>query len=1031
MRPLKLTMTAFGPYPTQQSIDFTQLGDNPLFLINGPTGSGKTTLLDGICFALYGETTGNERTGRDMRCDYADVEQNTWIELYFELAGDYYRIHRMPEQLRPKSRGEGFTQQKADAKIWRLSSTESDKIQPEGLFDWQNAQQELLASRKITEVNQKVIQLTGLSAQQFRQVMVLPQGKFRELLLASSEQREDIFKQLFQTQIYSRLQDKLRDQAKRLKDVIEEQQHKISALLKSLQLESLLQLQQKIEAGDKALVEQQQHWEIAQKKWQAAQKELTQGQELSALFQEFSQTQNQLNVLQQQSGAIQGQQSELQKAHQAQSIEPVYKELQRLKQNNTEHEEQLLKQQKKTDHSNQQLQQLLASKQVSEQQAQSLDQDKQHLNTLLSYQQRSQELQQAIAGLKKAQQTLTTEQKQYELCEQNNLRHQQQKEHLEKEMAELQMAVAPLVEARVALEKMHQQLQMLEKRQQMQLQQQKIQQQLDKANTHWQALEQHLQTDKRQLQWNEKLWRSGQAAILAMQLEEGQPCAVCGSENHPFPAQSNDELPSEADLKQLQERVEQQESQCQDAHHHVERLKQELTSVGRQIDSLQKEMGYDSVAEQLQNQHHTLQQQTQEMQQQEQQLNQVIEQLQHLRTQESIVQQELQQQQQRFNQTQTQLSVVENQVENCRRELPEAYQEDNKLQTSIKQTQQKIKELEHSLQQAVQDYQSGEKQYSAEKAQLELLTSHQSKIKDALQHGENNWQQALQNSDFDHEETFLEARMTRQEIEHGEQRVKDFQQQLLVAQTNLADKQQKIAGREVPDLNHLQQQENHSRERYETLNTQYHQNINQLKNLREQNQIIQNLLQEQNKQEQNYQVIGTLSQLSNGKNAHNLSLQRFVLSVLLDDVLIEAGQRLQQMSKGRYCLLRKEVVGDRRSQAGLDLEVEDAYTGKLRPVATLSGGESFMAALSLALGLSDVVQAYAGGIRLDTLFVDEGFGSLDSESLELAINTLIDLQQAGRMVGIISHVSELKQRIDVRIDLSLAEKGSRVRLVSP
>jgi len=137
------------------------------------------------------------------------------------------------------------------------------------------------------------------------------------------------------------------------------------------------------------------------------------------------------------------------------------------------------------------------------------------------------------------------------------------------------------------------------------------------------------------------------------------------------------------------------------------------------------------------------------------------------------------------------------------------------------------------------------------------------------------------------------------------------------------------------------------------------------------------------------------------------------------------------MSKGRYRLLRKEAVGDRRSKAGLELEVEDAYTGKLRPVATLSGGESFMAALSLALGLSDVVQAYAGGIRLDTLFVDEGFGSLDPESLDLAINTLIDLQKSGRMVGIISHVPELKERIDVRIDLRVDKKGSQAVLYLP
>lgn len=189
--------------------------------------------------------------------------------------------------------------------------------------------------------------------------------------------------------------------------------------------------------------------------------------------------------------------------------------------------------------------------------------------------------------------------------------------------------------------------------------------------------------------------------------------------------------------------------------------------------------------------------------------------------------------------------------------------------------------------------------------------------------------------------------------------------------------------------------------------------------------------QDQHKLEQQYAVVGTLSDVANGNNAHNLSLQRFVLSVLLDDVLISAGHRLETMSKGRYQLLRKEDVGDRRSKSGLDLEVEDAYSGKRRPVATLSGGESFMAALSLALGLSDVVQAYAGGIRLDALFIDEGFGSLDPDSLDLAINTLIDLQATGRMVGVISHVPELKERIDTRLDVLVDRAGSSTRLVRP
>ena len=170
--------------------------------------------------------------------------------------------------------------------------------------------------------------------------------------------------------------------------------------------------------------------------------------------------------------------------------------------------------------------------------------------------------------------------------------------------------------------------------------------------------------------------------------------------------------------------------------------------------------------------------------------------------------------------------------------------------------------------------------------------------------------------------------------------------------------------------------------------------------------------------------------MANGQTGDKVSLQRFVLSVLLDDVLLEASQRLNIMSKGRYQLLRKEDRSKGNKASGLDLEVEDAYTGKVRPVATLSGGESFMAALAMALGLSDVVQAYAGGIRLDTLFIDEGFGSLDPESLDLAVRTLIDLQASGRMVGVISHVPDLKEQMSQRLDVIAGREGSRVQLVT-
>jgi len=181
--------------------------------------------------------------------------------------------------------------------------------------------------------------------------------------------------------------------------------------------------------------------------------------------------------------------------------------------------------------------------------------------------------------------------------------------------------------------------------------------------------------------------------------------------------------------------------------------------------------------------------------------------------------------------------------------------------------------------------------------------------------------------------------------------------------------------------------------------------------------------------ESRYAVVGRISEVANGRNAQGITFQRFVLVALLDDVLAAASHRLQVMSKGRFELIRARERLDQRTAGGLDLMVFDAYTGTSRPVNTLSGGESFIASLSLALGLSDVVQAYAGGIKLETIFVDEGFGSLDPESLDLAFRALIDLQKGGRLVGIISHVPELKERVDVRLEIAPSNRGSKVKFI--
>jgi exonuclease SbcC len=293
-----------------------------------------------------------------------------------------------------------------------------------------------------------------------------------------------------------------------------------------------------------------------------------------------------------------------------------------------------------------------------------------------------------------------------------------------------------------------------------------------------------------------------------------------------------------------------------------------------------------------------------------------------------------------------------------------------------------------------------------------------------------NWEQAIAGSTFDDENHFTMSLLNENEQTLINSQVEEFKTKLNTLIGAKSQFEVELKNKSKPELKVIE-------EELKAAKLVFKDKDNKWRGLEERkNQLISVQIKlveahsKNEKLEKQYRTVGTLYEVSNGLTGDKVSLQRFVLSVLLDDVLIQASQRLLLMSKGRYQLIRKEDRAKGNKASGLELEVDDTYTGKSRPVATLSGGESFMAALSLALGLSDVVQSYSGGIKLDTLFIDEGFGSLDPESLDLAVRTLIDLQSSGRMIGIISHVTELKSQMGLRIDVKAGRDGSEISVVA-
>ncbi|MEL4425172.1 SMC family ATPase [Shewanella indica] len=1051
MRPVILEMRAFGPFADCQRIDFTELGDKPLFLINGPTGAGKTTILDAICFALYGKTTGNEREGSQMRCDNADDGLLTEVYFSFELGQKRYSIRRCPEQQRAKSRGEGFTLQKSEAELKRLM--------PDGT-------EELLVASKVTDANACIEELTGLDVDQFRQVMVLPQGKFRELLLADSKEREKIFSQLFQTHIYRRIEERLKQQALEIKAKARDLQSRRAGILETAGVESLEQLTAEIAALSPALAEAIGNKQKASEALAQSAKTLDNAKALTAEFERRKLLQTQLDALEQRRAEIELHQQTLEKARKAEKLLPSLKELQFRQQ-----EWQQAKA-KEADYAKQLQSAEQRLKQATDDKATLAELDE-HANKLLRELEQLDKLQPAINELKQL-----TEEHELGLVELGRLERaeqqsrteleqwQQQQQQLKLEANELFSSAerqGPLHQALAALNTR------LEKTEQLGHIKQKWQQaqvSMQQAEAHGHQCKAERQSAETEHQRLQLAWHTGQAAILAAKLQPGQPCPVCGGLEHPAPADMAQDIPGEAELNRARD-AEQQASARHEAarsdYRHIKRqteeLQLELQRLGSELQAFiaadvttdvkteakaDAAMDADSYAkadlaseiDRLESRRRQLLNELQQAEAAQTRLNNCRQQLQQA---EQQVEQRLkyrETQLQQLQQLREQLSLAGARKDAALAALPGEYHAlaaEAALELMARQLEQKQSEWQQLKQRQQDINQQYTEAVSQHKALMQALTSGREDSARAEQFAikaQHALDDALKQSGFTDRQTLEQAQLDEAQMQALAEKIEVWRTQRFEQQALLKAMDERLAGQSLPELGQLeslwqqqQQQLAEAESVWQTLN-------NRMQSLKATEAQLNKEALAAQALEQEYALIGTLSDVANGNSHSKVSLQRFVLSVLLDDVLLEASRRLALMSKGRYRLLRKEDRAKGNKASGLELEVEDAYSSKVRPVATLSGGESFMAALSLALGLSDVVQAYAGGIKLDTLFIDEGFGSLDQDSLELAVRTLMDLQSSGRMIGVISHVSEMKEQISCRIDISKHALGSSIRLVT-
>ena len=529
----------------------------------------------------------------------------------------------------------------------------------------------------------------------------------------------------------------------------------------------------------------------------------------------------------------------------------------------------------------------------------------------------------------------------------------------------------------------------------------------------------------------EMAWHAGQAALLARELEDGQPCPVCGSTDHPVLAQDTNLVDKEAvdEKRQLEAAARQVMESAQKALvTAVSELAQSRKNEQRLISQLGPLSEQSLVA--VEEDYLKDKEAADQLEAKQEQSQQLIERVEAINAEQSEIRAAVEALTKQVNEDKQQQVKVNTRVEQLLAAIPEALRESDALDQQVDQVNSQINQLTTTLE-------SAEKQQSNARSECDKASTHSkflekqfAKQEEQTQVLADDWAKAINKSPFANEQEFKQAIIGEEEQDAIKASIQQWQSNLDALKGAIKQLDESIGDQSAPDFNAIEEVLEEKLAAYQLADESWH----KLDARNQQLQEIQKKLDKAHKKndelEAEYKVIGTLSDVANGQTGNKISLQRFVLSVILDDVLIQASQRLAHMSKGRYQLVRKEDRAKGNKASGLELEVEDGYSGKARAVATLSGGESFMAALSLALGLSDVVQSYAGGIKLDTLFIDEGFGSLDTESLDLAIRTLIDLQASGRTIGIISHVSELKEQMALRLDVMSDQGGSHIATVA-
>lgn len=935
MRPIELKMSAFGPFAGLTTLKLDALGTDGLYLITGDTGAGKTTIFDAIIYALYGEASGNIRTTDMLRSKYANADTATFVELTFVFKDKTYIVRRNPEYLRPSKRGEGrFTKESAKAQL-----TMPDKEVITGLVS----------------VNNKIIEIIGLNKNQFSQIAMLPQGEFMRLLLADTKQRIEIFREIFDTEPYLLLQDRIKKDANELYRLVSDYKKSMAqyvadvycdenseynqALINikndsQMSIKEILDIIDKIIAQDKSCADEYDKAIISiDKGIDQLNSKLTIAIQTERIKDDYKSALTQLNNL-------------------TDEYENVYSIYKAECEKDSERNELSLNIEKSSEK--------LESYELLEKYKKDYGKKLDKINNI------TQDIHEDTNSLNECIKQIDNCKKEADILKNTEL-----------EIEKLNSKISDIIKKKEGVEYLKD---VFERKI-------KAVSQADEAKDRYMsAFAAYEEANNRYLKM-EKAFFNEQAGIMAAALEEGQPCPVCGSVTHPVPAVAGDDAPTEMQLKKYKIYVEDKSKECSELSSQSGLLSGQAESMNNMFfssivnfntqwkEALDNSSDDETIRVDIIQLLADLGKILDEAMLEKKNADENISKYNNLIKMLSDYDKKVEQFKDKINKSKNELAILSTQNENMQKQISQLEKElGNK---DIMQAKKLINDMKLKKVQLDKAYEAAKKQYDEYTINIKTLKN----------------------------------------------RISDLQKQI-----SHTDKQK------TPDIDIPMYEKQLEDMKKERLKLREKKNIVDIRiaNNEKIYKSIKRVNEKSEKSEKHYSWLRTLSDTVNGSlsGKSRIKLETYVQMSFFDRIIMRANTRFMRLTDGQYELKRSDSKDNYKNQTGLELDIIDHYNGTIRSVKSLSGGEAFEASLSMALGMSDEIQSRSGGIQIDTMFIDEGFGSLDDESLSQAVKVLNSLSSSDRLIGIISHVSVLKDRIDKQIVVSKGKTGGSSAVIS-